>query len=219
MEDENEEELNSRLLDGFRQIGAAIRRSFGRQEDVQGGAFTQQRALAVLAMQDGMSQSQLGYILGIRPQSVGELIGRLERNGLLQRQDDDNDRRMVRLTLTEQGRQQAAKHNGLPDGLFDMLDGQEKKTLAELLSKIIANTPEQLRRPSWDGPDRPHGPEPMPFPPRGPFDHDRPHGPGWYRDGGFEYRHPDCRRRRGEPDPYPTEPLDGPDDGDGHHDI
>jgi DNA-binding MarR family transcriptional regulator len=168
------EELNQHLLDSFRMVGAVIRRQ-AMGNDPFGNNFAQQRALAVLAMQDNMTQSQLGYILGIRPQSVGELCQKLEKSELIQRETDADDKRIIRLKLTEAGRKQVNVPTNTGEQ-FAMLNETQKQQLADLLDEILAHTPQQLKEPRHCGPDGHHfghGPRmpfmPRPAGPRGPF--------------------------------------------------
>ena len=101
------------------------------------------RVLVTLAMQDskeGMTQKDLAYILGIRPQSLGEMLGKLEAEGLVQRERCEADRRAIMVSLTEAGAEKAAKiqafRNLSTDSLVGKLTDEEKKTLCQLLAKL-----------------------------------------------------------------------------------
>jgi len=50
--------------------------------------------------QPGMSQNELAALLEVEPITVGRLIDRLERRGMVERCDDPQDRRIWRLRLT-----------------------------------------------------------------------------------------------------------------------
>ena len=53
---------------------------------------------------DGLSQIELGRLLIMHRSNVTGLVDRLEKRGLLQRQDVARDRRAYRITLTASGR-------------------------------------------------------------------------------------------------------------------
>lgn len=51
-----------------------------------------------------MTAGQLGVAAGLRPAATTALIDRLERRGLLQRVRSEDDRRQVRVQMTDEGR-------------------------------------------------------------------------------------------------------------------
>lgn len=61
-------------------------------------------ALRALYGEDGVSASQLALLVCRHPSSMTALLDRMEEKHLLCRQVDENDRRSVRVFLTEQGR-------------------------------------------------------------------------------------------------------------------
>lgn len=61
-------------------------------------------ALRALYGEDGVSASQLALLVCRHPSSMTALLDRMEEKHLLRRQVDENDRRSVRVFLTEQGR-------------------------------------------------------------------------------------------------------------------
>ena len=67
---------------------------------------TQSRVLGLLAAGD-ISQRELQERLQIQPGSISELISKLELKGFLTRRRNENDRRKVVLSLTEEGRRAA----------------------------------------------------------------------------------------------------------------
>jgi DNA-binding MarR family transcriptional regulator len=61
-------------------------------------------ALRALYAQDGLSASHLAAQVCRHPSSMTALLDRMETKGLLRRQTADDDRRSVRVFLTDQGR-------------------------------------------------------------------------------------------------------------------
>lgn len=104
------------------------------------GRHGQNRVLALLVMQDGTSQKDLAYLLGIRPQSLTQALDTLEKGGFIERRQDEADKRVNRVYLTDAGRSRAAKvaedRKQYAEGMFSMLTEEEKEQLAAILKKI-----------------------------------------------------------------------------------
>jgi DNA-binding MarR family transcriptional regulator len=65
--------------------------------------------LAVLRVEDGMSQRELGIRLNLKDAAIGKAIDALERAGLVIRRKDPDDRRKALVCLTEEGKRVAEK--------------------------------------------------------------------------------------------------------------
>jgi DNA-binding MarR family transcriptional regulator len=101
----------------------------------------QGRILALLKMQPQISQKDLAFLLDIRPQSLGELLVKLERGGYITRTSSENDHRILDIKLTEEGLKATnvgASKSHL-DGLFDCFTVDEQATFGEYLDRIIAS--------------------------------------------------------------------------------
>ena len=144
-------ENNRELKENYRRVGALLKRKFIRGNNPD----TQQKVLGILAQNDGITQKELSGMLGIRPQSGGEIVRKLENNGYVERMPDENDSRAQRLHLTEAGIMENEKLNrqAEQETVFDCLDGEEKTMLNRLLMKIVANT-EKLEKRELKVPDR-----------------------------------------------------------------
>ena len=90
---------------------------------------------------DGAWQKDIAWEADINASSASELIGRLEADGYLVRETDENDRRAVLLKLTEAGQARAAElkaeREAFVDELFSKLTDEEKETLSALLDKLL----------------------------------------------------------------------------------
>lgn len=108
----------------------------------------QGRVLTILKMQPEISQKELTFLLDMRPQSLGELLTKLEKGGFITRTPSEADRRIMNIKLTEEGAKAASATEGdRPTGfddLFDCLSDAEQTTLSELLTKIIESIEKQL---------------------------------------------------------------------------
>ncbi len=101
----------------------------------------QGRILALLKLQPEIDQRELAAILDIRPQSLGELLSKLERQGFVNRKPSESDRRVMEIRLTEEGKKAAEESAPTEEAeaLFACLTEEEQKTLAGLLERIIAD--------------------------------------------------------------------------------
>ncbi len=121
----------------------------------------QGRILALLKLQPEISQRELGFLLDMRPQSLGELLMKLERSGYITRTQAEDDRRAMTIHLTDEGRQAAEQKVEATD-LFACLNDEEQRSLGDYLRRIVATLEQQLgddpvdRDRPWgfDGPDR-----------------------------------------------------------------
>ena len=90
-----------------------------------------------------ISSAELARAAGIRPQSVVDLIGPLERRGLIRRREAPEHRRILRITLTAAGEQLFAR--ALPAAaelereLMSNLNATELAGLRNGLEKLLAN--------------------------------------------------------------------------------
>lgn len=105
----------------------------------------QGRVLALLKMQPEISQKDLSYLLDMRPQSVGELLAKLERGGFIERTASEDDRRVINIKLTEEGRNATKQQTNRQD-FFDCLNGEEKAELGSYLNRIINGMEERFDR-------------------------------------------------------------------------
>jgi DNA-binding MarR family transcriptional regulator len=67
-------------------------------------SLSQLRALCLLARRDDIALHELTPQLGLSPQATGRAVDVLVRAGLATRREDERDRRVKRVALTERGR-------------------------------------------------------------------------------------------------------------------
>ena len=95
---------------------------------------------------DGVRQKVIAENAGINQSSVSELIYKLESDGYVRRTVDPDDKRATLLFLTELGAARAAEvedeRTEMFRGIFDRLSAEEKKTLSELLDKLLETAEE-----------------------------------------------------------------------------
>ena len=95
----------------------------------------QGRLLAALKNMSGVNQRELAFILDIRPQSLGELLQKLEQGGYISRKPSEDDKRAMMVELTEKGRNLKFQRPNY-DELFNCLNEEEQENLKIYLQKI-----------------------------------------------------------------------------------
>lgn len=149
-----EADENKKLILNFRSISHTMRKLYE-------GRGSQKRVLILIREAGGtITQRELTERLGIQPGSASELIGKLEKAGLIVRTVNETDRRTVDIVLSEAGsaaaRQAAEDREKRHEEMFSCLSEEEKETLTALLEKINASWRERygIRRQREDrGPE------------------------------------------------------------------
>jgi DNA-binding MarR family transcriptional regulator len=109
-------------------LDRALRREIDEVVRPHGLTLARYTALSVIARRDGLSNAQLARRSYITPQSMSQVISALESDGLIQREPDPSHRRILRATLTEEGRRVLASCDRAVDAL-------EREMLAEVPSQ------------------------------------------------------------------------------------
>lgn len=105
----------------------------------------QGRILALLKLQPEITQKELTFLLDMRPQSLGELLGKLEAKGYLTREPSEKDRRVMVIHLTEAGKRAAdAAASAEGTNVFDQLSQIEKSQLSNILNKLTESMNKEL---------------------------------------------------------------------------
>ncbi len=89
---------------------------------------------------EGISVKELADVSSVTPGAITQFIDTLVEKGLVAREGDSNDRRIVRLKLTEQARSHFEKfrkeHLASMFKIFEVLSNDEIKQLIALFTKI-----------------------------------------------------------------------------------
>lgn len=112
---------------------------------------TQAAVVRLLATSPAVTAADLARAYGIDASAATRLISRMEKRGLLSRQRDGQDRRVVRIALTAQGH---ALADGIPDCFMHVRNKlvagfapDELASLKEMLRRILTNAEEAAARP------------------------------------------------------------------------
>ena len=101
------------------------------------------RIIALLKLCDGIPTRDIAQILGIRVSSLNEVLAKMERDGLVERVQSEEDKRVMLVNLTDKGREEEQETH-LPDKLFAGFDEQELAAFDAGLDKIIGNLEGEL---------------------------------------------------------------------------
>jgi DNA-binding MarR family transcriptional regulator len=88
----------------------------------------QYTALSLLERRDGLSSAQLARRHFVTPQAMNQLVASLERDGLIRREPDSANRRILRASLTDTGRATLA-------ACHEAVDKLERRMLTEFSSE------------------------------------------------------------------------------------
>lgn len=139
----NEKNVNQTLQEQFRTFQVLLHRIYGPKHRGfrQGNPYRGQgRVLLLLEMRESISQKDLAFLLDIRPQSLGELLSKMEANELITRKVSEEDKRVMLVSITEKGRETAQKLKDEKENKvvwLDSLNDEEKETLSNLFQKMI----------------------------------------------------------------------------------
>jgi MarR family transcriptional regulator, organic hydroperoxide resistance regulator len=99
--------------------------------------------LCRLFVQEGMTQSEIADQLAVQGATVTNMVQRMEEAGLVTRQRDAADNRLVRVYLTEAGRMKEQSINEqflkLEATIFAGFSEMDRTLLRELLHRLLAN--------------------------------------------------------------------------------
>lgn len=99
------------------------------------------RLMGLLTDNGEMNQSGLAALLEIRPQSLSELLTKMEADGLILRRQSEDDKRQIIVSLTEEGSRRVGEFREAQrqrsEKLLSSLSENEKEELARILQKII----------------------------------------------------------------------------------
>ena len=107
----------------------------------------------------GLRMGDLAARIDVTPRTVTDLVDGLERDGLLVRKPDSEDRRATRLELTPRAARDFEKMRSIREGfigeIFSPLDARELEQLIALMEKLQKGPIGQMRQEIWDDVTKP----------------------------------------------------------------
>ncbi|MBI1284331.1 MAG: MarR family transcriptional regulator [Thiobacillus sp.] len=125
----------------FRVIFGAVRQHFQAVEKACGVSGAQIWAMAALRQTPGMKVTELAQALSVHASTASNLLDKIEKSGLIRRERNAADQRVVRLYLTDAG-EKALAHapqplNGILTHALDQLPGEVLARLNQDLAALI----------------------------------------------------------------------------------
>jgi DNA-binding MarR family transcriptional regulator len=100
--------------------------------------------LMSLWREDGLKVVELGRRAGLEPSTMTGLVDRMERDGLLARRPDPDDRRAQRIHLTDEGRRVEGAVSQIVDrtlgSVLEGVDEDDMDRLKTALRRVLSNT-------------------------------------------------------------------------------
>lgn len=141
--EKNLETISQRFIESFWQLKYQMNRN---QSSIEGLNPSEISVLfrikkAAAAEERGIKVSEISRHLCVTSPTITQLINGLETRGLVERRPDSDDRRVVRIRLTERGevilKQVSAAVQAYFKGLVEYLGEENSNQLIELLSKVL----------------------------------------------------------------------------------
>lgn len=99
--------------------------------------------MGLLYQHDGMSQKEMASALNLSPATMTVTLKRMEKAGLVRREMDEHDQRILRVHLSEQGRQMWLKSadqiRAVTEELMEGFTPEEEQQMREYLYRIARN--------------------------------------------------------------------------------
>lgn len=99
--------------------------------------------LCQIAKQDGMTQSEIAESLSVQGATITNMLKRMEESQLVERHRDADDNRLVRVYITEAGRELevsiATRFQELEDAILKDMTEADRETLRRLVWQMIGN--------------------------------------------------------------------------------
>ena len=141
MEREQDEKLKYEM-----EFTRVIRMYYGRMQAqlAEVGIYRgQPPIMGLLYQHDGMSQKEMASALNLSPATMTVTLKRMEKAGLVRREMDEHDQRILRVHLSEQGRQMWLKSadqiRAVTDELMEGFTPEEERQMREYLYRIARN--------------------------------------------------------------------------------
>jgi len=145
-------EIKTTITDQLQQLQMLMHRaSFhgfrtdGRSHNPHRG---QGRVLSMLKMKPEISQKELASLLDMSKQSLAQLLSKLEKSGHITREPSEEDKRVMIIKLTEEGKNASNTDSGSElfetEKILDCLDDEELAALSGYLTRIIERYEEQF---------------------------------------------------------------------------
>jgi DNA-binding MarR family transcriptional regulator len=112
----------------------------------QGASFARTKLLLLVAREGPLRSADVAAFFGHAPRTVTEAVDGLERDGLVRRDPDPEDRRAKRISLTDAGRTAVksadTSRRAFVQDAFGVLSQAECRTIVGLINRVNARLAE-----------------------------------------------------------------------------
>lgn len=137
----NNEEL-CEMLNNIYLLPQLFKKSGFKYENFNGykKSFNYHLILIILKEQEKLPMSEIGKLMGIKKQNMTYIVDRLVKNGLIRRVPDMKDRRVINITITDEGKEYLSEwqKNIIKEinGIFDYFNEEDLKKLHSSIKNI-----------------------------------------------------------------------------------
>lgn len=135
-------DLNEILLIFMHIYMEAIRKTLEKFNLYKG----QPQILLSLCVENGVTQKELLKGRNIKPSTISVSIKRMSKEGLIEKKEDINDKRVTRIYITEKGKKIVRafykEYQKLKENSFKNISNEEKEIFYKILEKMIYNIEE-----------------------------------------------------------------------------
>ncbi len=125
------------------------------------GLRNEMGTLVAIANVPGLEQKKIATMMAIDATSVGQIIDHLESKGFVRRTVSSADRRVRFITATAEGLRHIAEHRPkilkAQAEVLSVLSAEERKTLVDLMARVIEANPQHDRPGAGRRPPKPKG--------------------------------------------------------------
>lgn len=130
------------LASDFGRLFLRLHRLLDRRMARSGASLARTKVLMLVEREGPVRATDIAELFGLAPRTVTDSLDALERAGLLRREPDPADRRVKRISITEEGRRAIAATEPLRlklvDSIFGVLSDAERAQLARIVAKLAA---------------------------------------------------------------------------------
>lgn len=131
-----------KLVSSYARLYLRLIRVMDRRMTEHGASFARTKLLLLLERDGPRRSIDIAEIFGQSPRTVTEAIDALEKEGLVRRDPDPNDRRAKLVSVTSAGKAASAKTEPLRQELinqvFGCLSAQEREAMQSMLDRLSA---------------------------------------------------------------------------------
>jgi len=131
---------HAEAAEALRDFYLTSQRALNRLMTSQGASFAKTKMMMFIHRQGKVRSADLVEAFGFAPRTITEAVDALEKDGLVERVADSADRRVKHISLTASGiavlQLSEPLRNRFIERLFDDLNADEKKQLAQLVGRL-----------------------------------------------------------------------------------